>query len=150
MNYEINVETLAILPIDSTTSKVLELNNEYLVNNSVNEILKNSCSYFGSSFSGRVEGSKNMLGSVYKVPIIVEESKSIIFFPTMSPTLPENVWISLNNILKYVQENTKTIIYFGNNKKLEINVPYLSIENQIIKSTMLESIAKRRKILQEK
>ena len=32
-----------------------------------------SCKYFGSSFEGRILGSKNILGSVYKAPIIVEE-----------------------------------------------------------------------------
>ena len=149
MNYEINSETLAILPISEEKSKVIELNNEYTIPNSAYSIMENSCNYFGSSLEGRLQGSKNMLGSIYKAPIIVEESRNIIFFPTMSAVLPENSWISLNHILKYEKVNNKTVIYFGNNKKIEVDIPYLSIENQILRSTRLESIYKKRKNLKK-
>ena len=64
MNYEINNETLAIIPIDENKTKILEVNNEYIIEKSPYKIMENSCSYFGSSLQGRLAGSKNMLGSI--------------------------------------------------------------------------------------
>ncbi len=147
MNYEINSETLALLPIGKSKTKILEQTNNYVIKKPITEVLDTSCHYFGSSFKGRVEGTKNMIGSVYKVPIIIEESANIIFFPTMSPDLKNNIWVSLNNILKCEPNNNKTIIYFKNNKKIEVNVPYLSISKQIVRSNLLKTISTNRKIL---
>ena len=98
MNYEINDETLAILPYDNERSRVIEMNDEYIVEESPYEIMENSCKYFGSSLSGRVDGSKDILGSVYKIPVIVEESQKLIFFPTEALNSPTVGWISYKNI----------------------------------------------------
>ncbi len=145
MNYEINNETLAILPINENQSKIIELNNEYIIDSSPYQVMEHSCNYFGSSLQGRCEGTKSMLGSIYKAPILVEDSRNIVFFPTMSPNLQNNSWISLNNIKSYEQEDFKTYIYFDNNKKIEVDVPYLSIENQILRASRLNSIYNKRK-----
>ena len=149
MEYEINNETLALIPITATTTKVVELENDFVIKKSAIEIVSDSCNYFGSSLEGRLKGSKNILGSIYKVPIIIEESNNIIFFPTMSPQLRKNSWISHNNILKCEKKHNKTIIYFKNSKKIELNIPYLSISNQIVRSTLLKSISKNRKTFQK-
>lgn len=145
MDYEINDETLAILPISSEKCKVIEKENEYVIDVSPYQVMEHSCEYFGSSLQGRFNGSKNMLGSIYKSPVVVEESRDIIFFPTMSPFLEENSWISLKNIIKYEKTKFSTIIYFDNNKKIELNVPYLTVENQILRATRLWSIYNQRK-----
>lgn len=147
MKYEINNETLALMPLSNNLTKVIELNNDYIIKKSIMDIIKNSCSYFGSSFEGRLNGSKNMLGSIYKAPIIVEETNNIIFFPTTSPKGKNNIWISLNNILSYEKKRNKTVIYFKNNKKIELNIPYFTITNQIVRSTLLGSISKNRKCI---
>lgn len=149
MKYEINSETLAILPIDHRKSKIIEKNNEYEIDYSPYKVMEHSCSYFGSSLQGRLEGSKNILGSIYKAPVVVEESRNIVFFPTMSPTLEENSWISLNNIQKYETKGYKTVIYFDNDKKIEIDVPLLSIENQVLRATRLSLIHNKRKNIEK-
>ena len=62
-----------------------------------------SCKYFGSSYEGRKEGAKSILGAEYKVPIVVEDSSNLILFPTTSPYADDCIWISLkrvNNIHK--------------------------------------------------
>ena len=144
MDYEINESTLAVIPYLNKT-KVIEADNEYVIDQSPYKILEYSCEYFGSSLSGRLKGTKNMLGSIYKAPIIVEESKEIIFFPTSSPTGYENMWISLKNITNYKKDGNKTIINFINNKNLTVDVPYFSIDNQILRASRLESILSKRK-----
>ena len=145
MKYEINKDTFAILPLENNKSRIIEKNNEYIIDDNPYSFMEHSCSYFGSSLEGRFNGSKDMLGSIYKVPVLVEESRNIIFFPTKSPTTETNAWISLNNIEKYENNNSNTLLYFKNGKKLMIDMPFLSIENQILRSTRLESIFRRRK-----
>ena len=145
MNYEINKDTLAILPVNEDKSFVIEKDNEYIVDYRPYEVMEHSCEYFGSSLDGRLKGSKNMLGTIYKAPILVEESRNIIFFPTVSPLLVNNVWISLNNIDKYEKLGEKTKIYFKDGKDIIVDIPYLSFENQILRSSRLESIIRNRK-----
>ena len=62
------------------------------------KIIENSCRYFGSSYNGRHIGTKNLTGINYKSPIIIEETKNIIFFPTTSPKQSDCSWISLKYI----------------------------------------------------
>lgn len=145
MNYEVNLDTLYVFPIDKDSCKVVEVEDEYHIDTKAYQVMEHSCMYFGSSLNGRLLGSKDMLGSIYKAPIVVEESQNIIFFPTTSPNSSQNVWISLNNILNYEKLNKKTRIIFKNNKEIIVDIPYYSVRNQILRATMLESIVRRRK-----
>ena len=149
MNYEINRDTLAILPIEHDKSRVVEKHNEYIVDLSPYQVMEHSCEYFGSSLNGRLSASKSMLGSIYKAPVLVEESRNIIFFPTSSPLLSGNVWISLNNIEKYEKVCEQTKIIFKDGKEVLVDIPYSSIENQILRSARLESIVRNRKNIEK-
>lgn len=82
--YEINEDTLAIIPVDSKNSKVIEGDNQYVVSKSAYNIMDESCQYYGSSYSGRVTAAKDILKCAYKTPILVEETRKLIFFPTKS------------------------------------------------------------------
>ncbi len=144
-NYEINEDTLAIIPIDENKAKVLEKEYEYEVERNAYEIMDDSCQYFGSTYEGRKGGSKHVLGTGYKVPILVKEENYVIFFPTESPLLDSCIWLSLHNIekLEKSKDNT-TNIYFKEGKKVNINASFRSIENQILRSTRLESVLRDR------
>ena len=99
--YDINMGTLAIIPIDEDSTKIIEVDNEFIVKENSLKIIDNSCKFFGSSYKGRLEGTKNMIGVNYKAPIVIEDSKNIIFFPISSPRLHECFWISFKNIESY-------------------------------------------------
>lgn len=142
--YEINEDTLAIIPYEKK-SKVLEVDEEYIVNETPYEIMENSCRYFGSSLEGRINGSKDMLGSVYKIPILVEESQKLIFFPTEALNSPNVGFISYKNIKNVNKKGTKSIVEFKNGNDITINCPYFSMKNQIFRCNMLESISTERK-----
>jgi competence protein ComK len=143
--YEINRETIAIVPINPTLSKVIEENDSFLVNKNTTDIIDDSCKYFGSSYSGRHEGTKKLIGINYKSPIIVEESKEIIFFPTSSPRFEDCYWISLDKIKKHIKSDRGSIIEFVNGEKIEINISSMSLENQILRATKLGSVLRKRK-----
>ena len=145
MKYEINKDTLAILPMEGDKSRVIEKDYEYIVDIKPYEVMEHSCEYFGSSLSGRLDGAKSMLGTIYKAPILVEESRNIIFFPTASPLLDNNVWVSLNNVEKLEKDGNKTNIIFKDGKNILVDIPYLSIENQVLRSARLESIIRSRR-----
>ena len=144
-NYEITKSTLAIIPIDSKRSEVIEDDEKFIINKNTTKIIDDSCKFFGSSLSGRHEGTKNLIGVNYKAPIIVEETSEIIFFPTNSPRISDCTWVSLNNLEHYKKNNGKTKLCFKNGKEIDVNVSYGSLENQVLRSTRLESILRKRK-----
>lgn len=144
-NYEINNSTLAIVPIDETTSRVIEESTEYIINKSSFEIVEDSCMYFGSNYQGRYEGTKNLIGMSYKLPIIIEESRNIIFFPTSSPKLTECMWISLNNLSNYYSDENTSYVDFKNGYKLKLNISKFALENQILRASRLEFVLRNRK-----
>lgn len=145
-NYIINYETLVIVPYDNKRVKVYEVDDEFLVNMNVFDIVRNSCLFFGSSLEGRKEGTKALLGCEIKVPIIVEDSRNLIIFPTSSYKSKKNVWIAYQNLLKYSKYSTDiTMLSFRNNRNIEVNVRYNIIDNQIIRCIKLDTIITKRK-----
>lgn len=149
--YIINCETLLILPFDYNKSIVHEIDNSYIVNKKTFDIINDSCLFFGNTFNGKCLGTTNLIDCKIKVPIIVEDSKCLIFFPSNSYKNFKCVWVSYNNMLKYSKYDTKsTMIYFKNNKNIIVEVKFNIIDNQVIRCIKLESIInKRRKVLIE-
>lgn len=144
-DYEINIYTLALIPIKNNVTKVIEEDNEFLVNKKTIDIIDDSCKFFGSSYIGRHTGTKNLIGINYKSPIVIEESNEIIFFPTSSPRFNECCWLSLKNIKNYIKKDNCTKIIFNNEKEINIKISYGSLKNQILRSTLLESVLRSRK-----
>ena len=142
--YEINSNTLAIIPVSINKSKIIEKNQEIIVNNDPMSIIRYSCEYFGSTYEGRHSGTKSIMNVTHKSPIIIEESRSIICFPTTSPRLVACSWIILNYIKDYNGTNNYTNVIFDNNYVLKINISVSSFENQIHRSYMLESLLRKR------
>ncbi|HJJ16802.1 MAG TPA: competence protein ComK [Bacilli bacterium] len=143
-SYEINNSTLALIALDNKT-KVIEEEREFFIDKTPSNILEESCEYFGSSYLGRKIGTKNLIGITHKSPIIIEESREIIFFPTSSPRLNNCSWISLNNIKNFIKNNEKTKIIFENQKEIIVDVSFGIMENQILRASLLESTLRKRK-----
>ena len=144
ISYEVNCDTLALVPVSENETKVIERNKIFIVNKPVMKIIEDSCEYFGSSYLGRHEGTKKLIGITHKAPIIIEESKNLIYFPTSSPRLLDCIWIGLNNIKTYESNNGQTELLFDNNEKLRINVSFGSFDNQVLRATKLESVLRKR------
>lgn len=145
MEYKINKRTLAIIPVGKKKSKVYETDNVFIINTSAKKIISENCEYFGSSYEGRKKGTSELIGVTHKAPILIEDSNNIIFFPTCSPRLNDCGWISLNNLDSYKAYDDESIIRFCNNLKLQVNVSNKIINNQVLRSTRLESVISKRK-----
>ena len=143
-SYEINKDTYAVVSVNDDVSKVLEKDDEYFINKNSYSVMEDSCAYYGSSCEGRMKGSKYIMGSNYKLPIVVEESNDIIFFPTESPNSPNCVWFSLNNVEKYERCEGFTKVTFTSGKELIVKMSVTSFENQILRANRLGSLIRRR------
>lgn len=144
-NYEMNYETLAIIPLNAEETKVIETDGECIVKTSSMKIIDEACRFFGSSYAGRSEGTKSMIGINYKAPIIVEETAPIIFFPTISPRLEGCSWISFKDVEKCIKKDNKSIVLFKNGLELELDLSYKVLQNQILRSSYLNSMLLSRK-----
>ena len=146
-DYEIGTNTVAIVPIDEETSMVYEDEEEYIIKKSSNSIIKTNCEFYGSSYEGRCIGTKYLTGIKSKYPIIIEESRNIIFFPTTSTRKKQSTWIALNKVKKYNKKNDNNCyILFKNDEKIPLDISYYSLDNQIVRATMLKSKLYERKL----
>lgn len=147
--YEISSATQAIVPLSEDKAMVYEEEGEYVVSKSSNDIINYNCNFYGSSYDGRCEGTKNLLGLKSKLPIIIEESRNIIFFPTTSVRKKQSTWIALNKIKSYHKDerNEKnSYIIFTDGRKVDFDISKFSLENQYCRAIMLKSKLDDRKL----
>ena len=148
--YEIDLSTLMLIGINDESTKIVTIDNEYVIHECSKKIMDNSCRFFGSSLSDRIKVTKRLVNMASKTPIIVEESRNIIFFPLRSTRDKTNIWISFNNLEKYEKEENKTIIYFKCGKVISLVFSYYIVDNQVTRSIVLDyEMNKRRKSLEK-
>lgn len=146
MKYEVSNGTLAIVPNERESSVIYEDEERYIIDQNPFKIMEESCKYFGSTYKGRKDSAKEILGAEYKVPIIVEDSSNLIIFPTTSPLAEDCIWLSLKRIKKFDRiDSNNTKILFDNNVQLIVPCSYRTIENQISRASRLDLIMRNRK-----
>ena len=143
--YEIDLSTVMLVGLDDIKTKIITMDNEFILDIDSKKIIDNSCKFFGSSLNDRVNMTKRLINIKSKSPIIIEESRDIIFFPLKSIRDKCNIWISFNNLEKFVKSEDKTIFYFKGNKQVEIDFSYYIIDNQVTRSLMLDYEVKKRR-----
>lgn len=144
-SYEINKNTVALIPKENKTI-VYEVDNSLVVNKSPLKIVEESCEYFGSSLEGRQTGTSALVGFTHKVPVIIEESFDLIFFPTLSPKNSECSWLAYSHIFKPDKFKDKTIIELKNGKKILVDVSTAIIDSQLYRCSRLKDVLQMRKI----
>jgi len=143
--YEINLSTIMLIGIDDVSTRVIEFDKEFIVKSSSKDIINNSCKFFGSSLTDRINSTKRLVNISSKSPIIIEESRGIIFFPLKSTREKNNIWISYNNLHTYEQNDKDTVLIFKNKKEYKISFSYYIIDNQVTRSMMLDYMFNKRK-----
>ncbi len=142
--YEINKDTCVIKYKDGKT-KVVENSVSFDIDALPLDIIKYNCEYFGSSFDGRIKGSQNLLGSRYKLPIVVEENMGLVFIPTTSLKNESCSWVNVSNVKKYRKQGKSVLIEFMGGYKTKLPISYFSFENQLFRAFQLRTILNRRK-----
>ena len=139
--YEITSSTLMLEYYDDNQTKIYEFNEEFIVNQNILNIIENSCNFYGSTFSGRVEASKKILNTNIKLPIVVEDLKKIIFFPTRASYRTGCKWLAFNNIdkIEKVPKNSNlTRVYFCDGSVQDLKISYDIIYRQFYNCMLLE------------
>ena len=101
-------------------------------------LLKKSCRWYGNSYNIHRQFVIDKFNFYIKTPIIVSKDDRMIFFPTTSPSSKECIWVSYNNVDRYVKEEDYTKIYFKGGKILNISAKYSTIDNQITRCIKIE------------
>jgi competence protein ComK len=138
--YEVNPFTLFIKPIrygNKIYSQIIEVEDEFISPFKPLDIIKNSC--FGSDYEGIRKGAMQLINAKHKVPIAIDPTNNLFFFPTASPSREECIWIALQHIEdKFRIAAKETLITFRNKQSYEFPVPHSIIHNQISQTATLK------------
>lgn len=141
--YEINPYTMFIQPLEYGSklyTQIYEMEDEFTSPLKPIEIIKNSCEYFSSSFEGRKNGTKQLIGITHKVPIAIDPTNFIYFFPTTSPSRPDCIWVSHEHVLKFSRvAPNETEVTFQNKQSFKFPISYSSFENQLFRTAFLRT-----------
>lgn len=145
--YVINRKTVVITPLNERQSVVYELGKQMIINKPSLSLVSRSCYVFGSSYKGRTEGTKELTGYRYKLPLVIQESDDVIIFPTKSPNSTSNEWVALNHVEGFYPNEAKdtTFVEFDNGLLLELSVSYEVFKNQFLKASYLATKIKQNK-----
>ncbi|HJV17246.1 MAG TPA: competence protein ComK [Bacillales bacterium] len=121
-------------------SQIYEMEDEFTSPFKPMDIIKKSCEYFSSSYEGRKDGTKQLIGITHKVPIAIDPSNFIYFFPTTSPNRSECIWVSHEHVLKYHRiASNQTEVTFQNKQSYIFPISYSSFENQLLRTALLRT-----------
>ena len=134
---EISSNTVLIRNKGEREAEILYYNNSITVPYSSKKIIDNNCKLFGSSLNGRIESSKEWLGYDYKLPIIIDEIRNLVLFPTRSIDSPKNIWLSFNAIDDYNSYKDGIELTLKNGKKVFIKESFNVFESQYIRASKL-------------
>jgi competence protein ComK len=141
--YEVNPFTMFIKPIaygSKIYSEIFEVEDEFLSPFKPLDIIRNSCEYYGSDYEGRRNGTKQLVGYAHKIPIAIDPTNRIFFFPTTSPSRHECIWISHEHVKDYERVNPQeTVILFNNNQSFKFPVSCSSIISQLERTAYLRT-----------
>jgi competence protein ComK len=141
--YEVNPFTMFVKPItygSKIYSEIFEVEDEFLSPFKPLDIIRNSCEYYGSDYEGRRNGTKQLVGYAHKIPIAIDPTNRIFFFPTTSPSRQECIWISHEHVKDYERVNPQeTVILFNNNQSYKFPVSCSSIISQLERTAYLRT-----------
>ena len=79
-----------------------------IVKKPVLSLLEEACLFYGSTLQGRTIAAKKILQIHQKVPILVSEKKETLWFPTVSATRDDCIWIHANEVVSYHAKGKRT------------------------------------------
>jgi len=143
--YEVNSSTMFLTPVDYGSkifTRIIEVEDEFLTPLKPIEVIKRSCDYYGVDYESRKKGTKLLIGYNRKIPIVIEPTNRIFFFPTTSPNSPECIWISFEHLhfkkCRRVGPH-QTLISFWNKQSHLFPVSYGTIETQCVRTALLKT-----------
>ena len=72
VKYEIDMSTLMIMSISENTTRIITIDDDFIVNDNSLSIIDNSCRFFGNSLKERINVTKRLVNISSKSPIIIK------------------------------------------------------------------------------
>lgn len=142
LEYEINKRTMFLRPVIERGKRytlIVEVNDVFLCPLKIKDILRKSCVYYGVDYESRRKGTRHLIGYKRKLPITIEPSNRLFFFPTASHDSPECIWISSEHVEKPHRAGPRqTEIFFRNKQSHHFPVSVGTIEGQLNRTRMLK------------
>lgn len=144
----VSSSTMAILPLQYGSrlyTKLKEIDGDFTVPLKPFTVVKYSCRYYASSYAGRKEGTKALIGVTHKAPIVLDPYQGIYLFPTASPVREDCVWVSLGMVDDYQEaEYGKTEVLFINGEALVLPVSLHTFRQQMYRTLKLRDKMEQR------
>ncbi|WP_138419752.1 competence protein ComK [Aquibacillus sediminis] len=146
--YEVTPNTLALISnkIDGRyVTQLLEDREYYYIKKSPSKVMDLACKFFGSSLKGRQDGVKDMCNFSNKVPICIDPSSGMYFFPTSSPQNANCSWVAhshIDQIKKLRSQSTQ--ITFKNGQSIVLAISHGSLLNQIQRTAQYRYLLDKR------
>ena len=155
-DYIINRKTMAIVPVltvdNRILSGILEEEDTFIALPRPYEVVDQSCRFHGSSFEGRKEGTRELIGITHKAPIAISSTESLYFLSTLSYTRRECSWISHFHVTNTkATPHNNVLITFMNGQSFEVGISKTSFDTLLYRTAHLRSESEdrqKRKLLQ--
>ncbi|WP_102026468.1 competence protein ComK [Salirhabdus sp. Marseille-P4669] len=134
-DYKINRNTMALLHVPSAEyqTRILEKDKEIYCTKTSMQLIKEACISGGSTYIGRKKAMEKILRVKSKLPIPINPTEGLFFFPNMSPKEHNCTWISffnINDYKKFGNDITKTEVVLSDNRKIIVNTSFMSMNRQ--------------------
>ena len=136
-DFELSSNVVLLRSISDNTTELVNYNETLTIPLNSKTIIDRNCKLFGSSLNGRIESSREWLGYDYKLPIIIDEIRNLVLFPTRSVDSPKNIWISYNAIDDYNQTKNGIELLLKNGNSIVIKESFNVFESQFIRASKL-------------
>ncbi|MBO1511878.1 competence protein ComK [Metabacillus bambusae] len=139
----INENTMALIPkytkLAELHSTVFEKYKVENVSRSPLDIVEDSCDYYGSDLSGRINSAQKILKGQRMLPVIISEVNKYCMVPLCSPKNTNCIWLAYKHVIDIVPKGNHSIIIFSNQKKLKLEINRVVLEDKLNKGARLIS-----------
>jgi len=136
-SFFISFETAVLQPIvvnNMIFTKVTNFSGEsHTIGKKPFDIVRHSCSFYGSSFQHAVRLSRDAIGNYLKLPILIAHDfgNPCIFIPILSPKSDLNVWFSLKAIESFYPSEDGCVIVLPHGQKITVPSSPQTIGRQV-------------------
>ncbi|MCM3306951.1 competence protein ComK [Priestia megaterium] len=144
-NYRIGLTTKALIPVNHPiySTKVLDETGEYMLKRTCKQLLEEACIQELSTFNGSIAAVREMFPYKQLTPLVINRSKAIIAFPTLSPNDYHCIWIFASQVhtsqTLALVDPTSTLIYFKDGTTIPVNLSYYSLEKKLARAVMVRN-----------
>lgn len=115
----LDVEVLYLIK-NSDSTNIVKIQEELIVNNTINKIINQTCLKFLTTLDGRIEAIKQVYKISKLVPVYINDG--LILQPIYNNKSWNQIYINICNIKNVNKVNDQTVITFINEKTIYLDI----------------------------